>query len=177
VICVDTCIGLGCIFSTTLVLQSDNCGACVKSLQQSSTWALTKVHNSVHDCWIFPSTCVLNMCYQDVTIGWKIQNFLLNSQWKMLFVFHQFFSWKLGGKPKNFLPLFQFEMKNSKESWKGVKKHWKFHHFFQWKMPEKRITFFTVNCAGKFKSANQCTKIIYYESMITDLLTVWKWLI
>jgi hypothetical protein len=32
------------------------------------------------------------------------------------------FSWKLGGKPKTFSPLFQFEVKNSKESWKGVKK-------------------------------------------------------
>jgi hypothetical protein len=40
----------------------------------------------------------------------------------MLFVFHQFFSWKLGGKPKTFSPLFRFEVKNSKESQKGVKK-------------------------------------------------------
>jgi hypothetical protein len=36
-----------------------------------------------------------------------------------------------------------------------VKKLWKFHHFFQWKMSEKQTTFLTVNCAGKFESANQ----------------------
>jgi hypothetical protein len=74
----------------------------------------------------------------------------------MMFVFHQFFSWKLGGKPRTFSPLFQFEVKNSKESWKEVKKLWKFHHFFQSKMSEKQTTFFTVNCAGKFESTNQC---------------------
>jgi hypothetical protein len=48
-------------------------------------------------------------------------------------------------------------VKNSKESWKGVKKLSKFHHFLQRKMSEKQIIFFTVNCAGKFESANQWT--------------------
>jgi hypothetical protein len=34
----------------------------------------------------------------------------------MLFVFHQFSAGKLGGKPKTSSPVFQFEVKNSKES-------------------------------------------------------------
>jgi hypothetical protein len=33
----------------------------------------------------------------------------------------------------------------------------KIYHFFKWKMSEKQTTFFTVNCAGKFESANQCS--------------------
>jgi hypothetical protein len=36
--------------------------------------------------------------------------------------FPSIFCQELGGKPKTFSPLFWFEMKNSKESRKGVKK-------------------------------------------------------
>jgi hypothetical protein len=42
---------------------------------------------------------------------------------------------------------------------KEAQKRWKnsiFHCFFQWEMSEKQMTFFTVNCAEKLESLNQC---------------------
>jgi hypothetical protein len=46
----------------------------------------------------------------------EILNFSAEFSVKNLVCFPSFFSWKLGGKPKTFPPLFWFEVKNSKES-------------------------------------------------------------
>jgi hypothetical protein len=53
---------------------------------------------------------------------WKQYTLVGNSNFsaeflvKNLICFPPIFCWKLGGKPKTFSPLFQFEVKNSKES-------------------------------------------------------------
>jgi hypothetical protein len=40
-----------------------------------------------------------------------------------------------------------------------VKMFWVFHHLFRWKMSEKQTTFFTINCAEKLESPNQCSAL------------------
>jgi hypothetical protein len=86
--------------------------------------------------------------------GWKNQ-----SQF-----FLSIFCWKLGGKPKTFSPLFQFEVTNSKESWKGVKKLskvvdnvWKTNNIFDYKLCWKNWI---------------CHPVYDYQRL---LITSWSW--